>query len=70
MKKCKVKLLSSCFATRGKNLTFNTLEAALSWAVTKIKKNHPEAVRKNIKKNVQKAVMNKGNYLGYQWIVK
>lgn len=69
MKKCKVKLLSSCFATKGKNLTFNTLEAALSWAVNKIQKNNPEAVRKNIKKNVQKAVMNKGNYLGYQWIV-
>ena len=51
--------------SKAKSHTFYSYKEAINWAYGKIKRNHPEAQRKTVEKNVVKAINKKTPYLGW-----
>lgn len=61
---CKIKATS----TQNKQVkNFNDYNEAFSWVFKKIKKNNPKALKKTIRKNLRKAILNNTNYNNYAW---
>lgn len=46
---------------------FQSFDLAAKWVIQKVKSRSPEALSKNIRRNLRKAIENNSNYISYNW---